>query len=327
MERCRKTNTGGRSKLRVRLARRRGLVNHGSMTPNETRAALELLALQPSKALGQNFLVDRNIAWLIVDAARLHADDTVLEIGPGLGALTELLLERAGRVIAVEKDGRLYEFLRERFGRHQKLQLVHADALEFNFASITSLPSATTPSPRSSFKVVSNLPYSVATPIMQRLVDLPLRPPRMVFTIQREVADRLAAHPRTKDYGALTLFTQLFYEVHREHVISPRCFIPPPAVESAVVSLRLAPHPLLEPAMEAPFRELVRAGFGQRRKMLRGILPKAATHVTVTAGVLEAALPRIGVPATARGEELSLAQWLLLTRELVGLAPEKPSQP
>ena len=296
------------------------------MTPNETRAALEQLALQPSKALGQNFLVDRNIAYLIVDAARLHADDTVLEIGPGLGALTEILLERAGRVIAVEKDGRLYEFLRERFGRRHKLQLVHADALEFDFESITSLHHSTTPSLQSSFKVVANLPYSVATPLMQRLVDSPGRPLRMVLTIQREVADRLTAKPRTKDYGALTLFTQLYYEVHREHVISPRCFIPPPAVESAVVSLRLAPHPLLEPALEAPFRELVRAGFGQRRKMLRGVLPKAATGVAVTARALEAALQRIGALATARGEELSLAQWLLLTRELVAPAPAEPKQ-
>ena len=279
------------------------------MTPNETRAALDLLALQPSRALGQNFLVDRNIACLIVEAAGLHDDDTVLEIGPGLGALTELLLEHAARVVAVEKDGRLCEFLRERFARRQKLQLIHADALEFDFAPVAP------------FKVVANLPYSVATPVMQRLVDSPVRPRQMVLTVQREVANRLAAQPRTKDYGALTLFTQLYYEVRREHIITPRCFIPPPAVDSAVVSLRLAPHPLLEPGLEAPFKELVRAGFGQRRKMLRGVLPKCATRVPVTADRLKAALERLGLPPTARGEELSLAQWLLLTRDLVPAAP------
>lgn len=285
------------------------------MTPNETRAALEQLALQPSKAMGQNFLVDRNIAWLIVDAAGVRGEDTVLEIGPGLGALTELLLEHAGRVVAVEKDGRLFEFLRNRFGRRQKLQLVHADALEFDFAPVAP------------FKVVANLPYAVATPLLQRLVDSPARPQRMVLTVQREVADRLTAKPRTKDYGALTLFTQLYYETKREHIITPRCFIPPPAVESAVVSLRLALHPLLEPALEAPFRELVRAGFGQRRKMLRGVLPKLATGVAVTSEKLEAALKRLGVPTTARGEELSLAQWLLLTRELVAPATAEPEEP
>jgi len=279
------------------------------MTPNETRAALERLTLQPSRAMGQNFLVDRNIAYLIVAAAGLRADDTVLEIGPGLGALTELLLEHAGRVVAVEKDGRLCEFLRERFGRRQKLQLIHADALEFDFAPVAP------------FKVVANLPYAVATPLMQRLVDSPARPQRMVLTVQREVADRLTARPRTKNYSALTLFTQLYYEARREHIITPRCFIPPPAVESAVVLLRLAPHPLLEPALEAPFKELVRAGFGQRRKMLRGVLPKQATSVQVTPDKLEAALKRLNLPPTARGEELSLAQWLLLTRDLVSSAP------
>lgn len=282
------------------------------MTPNETRAALEQLALQPSRALGQNFLVDRNIAYLIVAAAGLRADDTVLEIGPGLGALTELLLEHAGRVVAVEKDGRLFEFLRERFGRRQKLQLVHADALEFDFA------------PLAPFKVVANLPYAVATPLLQRLVDSPARPPRMVLTVQREVADRLTARPRTKDYGALTLYTQLYYEARREHIITPRCFIPPPAVESAVVSLRFAPHPLLEPAFEAPFKELVRAGFGQRRKMLRGVLPKAGSSAKVTPETLEAALKQLDLLPTARGEELSLAQWLLLTRALVAATPAKP---
>ncbi len=285
------------------------------MTPNETRAALERLALQPSKAMGQNFLVDRNIAYLIVDAASLHDDDTVLEIGPGLGALTELLLEHVARVVAVEKDGRLCEFLRKRFGHRQKLQLVHADALEFDFAPVAP------------FKVVANLPYSVATPVMQRLVDSPTRPQRMVLTVQREVADRLTARPRTKDYGALTLFTQLYYEIRREHIITPRCFIPPPAVESAVVSLRLSPHPLLEPALEEPFKALVRAGFGQRRKMLRGVLPKSATGMAITADQVEATLQRIGVSPTARGEELSLAQWLLLTRELVAPVPPSPKQP
>ncbi|MFA5190669.1 MAG: 16S rRNA (adenine(1518)-N(6)/adenine(1519)-N(6))-dimethyltransferase RsmA [Verrucomicrobiia bacterium] len=285
------------------------------MTPTETRAALERLALQPSKAMGQNFLVDRNIAYLIVDAAGLHSEDTVLEIGPGLGALTELMLEHVARVVAVEKDGRLCEFLRERFGQRQQLQLIHADALEFDFVPVAP------------FKVVANLPYAVATPLLQRLVDSPARPRRMVLTVQREVADRLVAKPRTKDYGALTLFTQLYYEVRREHIISPRCFIPPPAIDSAVVSLRLAPHPLLEPAFEAPFKEYVRAGFGQRRKMLRGVLPKSTTRVAVTVDQVEAALKRVGVLPTARGEELSLAQWLLLTRELVAPAPAEPKQP
>ncbi|MBI5394998.1 MAG: ribosomal RNA small subunit methyltransferase A [Verrucomicrobia bacterium] len=284
------------------------------MTPTETRAALERLALRPSRALGQNFLVDQNIARLIVDAAGLRDSDTVLEIGPGLGALTELLLDRAGRVVAVEKDARLHEFLRERLGRRSNLQLLHADALEVDFASLVTRHS-------SPLKVVANLPYAISTPLLMRLVESPTRPSLMVLTLQREVGDRLAAAPRTKDYGALTLYTQLYYDVRRAHLVSPSCFLPAPEVGSAVMTLRLAPHPLLEPELEAPFKQLVRAGFGHRRKMLRGALPKSELGGWIKSDTLEASLARLGLPRTARAEELSLAQWLQLTRTLIAQPP------
>jgi 16S rRNA (adenine1518-N6/adenine1519-N6)-dimethyltransferase len=284
------------------------------MTLTETRAAIERLQLRPSRALGQNFLVDQNIARLIVTAAGLRATDTVLEIGPGLGALTELLLERVNRVVAVEKDARLATFLRERFGRREKLQLVHGDGLEFDFAA--ALPS--------SFKVVANLPYAISTPLLMRLVESPARPKLMVLTVQREVGDRLMAQPRTKDYGALTLFTQLHYDVRRAHIVSSSCFLPSPAVESAVLVMRLATHPLLEPELELPFKQLVRASFSHRRKMLRGVLPKSGLGLWTQTDKLEAALERLGTPLTMRAEELSLAQWLLLTRELVLSATAQP---
>ncbi|MCX7827187.1 MAG: 16S rRNA (adenine(1518)-N(6)/adenine(1519)-N(6))-dimethyltransferase RsmA [Verrucomicrobiae bacterium] len=284
------------------------------MTLTDTRAALAQLRLRPSRVLGQNFLVDQNIARLVVKAAELRATDTVLEIGPGLGALTEMLLERAGRVVAVEKDTRLAAFLRERFGHRETLQLVHGDALHFDFAA--AMPS--------SFKVVANLPYAISTPLLMRMVESPARPRRMVLTVQREVADRLTAQPRTKDYSALTLFTQLHYEARREHLVSRSCFLPMPTVGSAVVVLRLAPHPLLEPALECPFKQMVRAAFQHRRKMLRGVLPKSGLGGWMQPDKLEAALERLGTPRTARAEELSLAQWLLLTRELVLPATARP---
>lgn len=284
--------------------------HHAGVTLTETRAAIGQLGLRPSRAMGQNFLVDQNIARLIVSEARLRDDDTVVEIGPGLGALTELLLERAGRVVAVEKDARLHEFLRGRLGRRSRLQLLHADALEVDFASLVSESG-------SRFKVVANLPYAISTPLLMRLVESPARPALMVLMVQREVGDRLAAAPRTKDYGALTLYTQLYYEVRRTHRVSRTCFLPAPEVESAVMTLRLAPHPLLEPALEAPFRQWVRAGFGQRRKMLRGVLPQSELGERVNSDTLAAALARVGLPATARAEELSLAQWLQLTRMLI----------
>ena len=275
---------------------------------------MEQLQLRPSRVLGQNFLVDQNIARLIVMAAGLRATEAVLEIGPGLGALTELLLERAGQVVAVEKDARLAGYLRERFGRREKLQLVHGDALEFDFAA--ALPS--------SFKVVANLPYAISTPLLMRLVESSARPRLMVLTVQREVGDRLTAQPRTKDYSALTLFTQLHYDVRRAHLVSRSCFLPMPTVESAVILLRLATHPLLEPELELPFKQMVRAAFLHRRKMLRGVLPKSGLGDWMRPDKLEAALERLGTPLTVLAEELSLAQWLLLTRELVLPATARP---
>ena len=284
------------------------------MTLSETRDALQRLELRPSRAMGQNFLVDGNIARLIVAAAEVGETETVLEIGPGLGALTELLVGQAARVVAVEKDDRLYAFLREKFAAQSNLQLVHADALEFELASLQAPTSPLT----ARFKVVANLPYSISTAVLTRLVEMPARPSRMVLTVQREVGERLAAQPRTKDYGALTLFTQLHYEVRREHIISRRCFLPAPDVESAVIVLWHNPHPLLEPVVEAPFKQLVRVAFGHRRKMLRGVLPKSELGDWVSPDKLATALERLGLTATARAEELSLAQWLQLTRILIG---------
>ena len=190
------------------------------MTLSEVRGVLDELGIRPSKVLGQNFLVDANILRIIVEQADVRRDETVLEIGPGLGVLTGALMDRAGLVIAVEKDRRLCEFLREKF---PKLQLIEGDAVD------VKLPACD--------KVVANLPYNISTPILERFVEGEEKPRRLVLTLQREVAQRLAARPRTKDYGALTLFTGLYYHVTVAHVISPHCFFPEPQVESAIVVL------------------------------------------------------------------------------------------
>lgn len=267
------------------------------MTLTEVRRLVAELGLRPSRALGQNFLTDQNIRDLILRHADVRADETVVEIGPGLGALTEALLRQARRLIALEKDPRLAEYLRRRF---PGLELIEADAVEIlRGPSLLALPP--------SFKVVSNLPYSISSPILECLVEGENKPRLMVLTIQREAALRLAATPRHKDYGALTVFTQLHYHVTIAHIISPQCFYPPPRVDSAVVVLdRRAARTRLEPG--APFHELVRCAFRQRRKMLRGVL---------------AGYDRIGeafrlanVSPTARAEELSLEQWIALANAL-----------
>jgi 16S rRNA (adenine1518-N6/adenine1519-N6)-dimethyltransferase len=266
------------------------------MTLTEVRQLLTTLDLRPSKVLGQNFLVDNNILHILIDEADIRDDETILEIGPGLGALTGALALKAQHLVAIEKDPRLYAYLKEQF---PDLELVLGDAVKVLRAGL--------PAHAARFKVVSNLPYSISTPILELLVEGEPKPSRLVITVQREVAQRLAATPRHKDYGALTLFTQLHYHVTIRHIVSPRCFYPAPQVDSAIVVLdRRDPRVKLLPG--APFHEIVRQGFNQRRKMLRKLLGNFT-------GVLEA-FQAAGVGTTARAEELSLEQWITLANNL-----------
>lgn len=268
------------------------------MTLTEVRRLLAELGIQPRRALGQNFLVDGNILQIILREADVRRDETVLEIGPGLGMLTEALVERARHVIAIEKDSRLAGYIRQEF---PAVELIEGDAVETLDSGFSVQGSG--------FKVVSNLPYSISTPILERLVENDLKPRRLVVTLQREVAQRLAAKPRHKDYGALTLFTQLHYHCTVAHVVSPGCFYPSPRVDSAIVVLdRRDPRVKLKP--DALFHEVVCAGFSHRRKMLRKLLAGRAG--------LETAFAQVGIPSTARGEELSLEQWISLANALSG---------
>lgn len=266
------------------------------MTLTEVRQLLIELDLRPSKVLGQNFLTDQNIRDLIIRHADVRPDETVIEIGPGLGALTEELFKRARRLIAIEKDARLAAYLRRRF---PDLELIHDDAVELLRGTAFRRPAA--------FKVVANLPYSISTPILECFVEGAPKPRAMVLTVQREVAHRLAATPRHKDYGALTVFTQLYYHVTIVHIVSPRCFYPVPLVDSAIVVLERR-DTRLQLAEGAPFHEVVRRGFSQRRKMLRKLLAGDE-------GVADA-FHAAGIADTARAEELSIEQWIALANAL-----------
>lgn len=243
---------------------------------------------------GQHFLVDRNILSLVVEAADIRADETILEVGPGLGVLTEVLLDRARHVIAIERDPRLADYLRRRF---PQLELVVSDAV-------------TAPLPAFD-KLVANLPYQITTPLLERVIECAHPPRRIVVMVQREVADRLAARPRCKDYGALTVLTQRRYDVEVVHHVAATCFYPPPAVSSAIVRmLRRDLRSRLLPG--APFRELVRAGFGHRRKMLGKLL---APFGAVPASV-----------AARRAEELSVEEWVALANQFHTAAAGKKIQ-
>ncbi|MDW8310705.1 MAG: 16S rRNA (adenine(1518)-N(6)/adenine(1519)-N(6))-dimethyltransferase RsmA, partial [Verrucomicrobiales bacterium] len=257
-----------------------------------------------TRSLGQNFLHDANQLRRIVAAAELSPCDPVLEIGPGLGPLTELLLARAAKVLAIEKDARLVAVLRERFpaSGYPHLELVHADALEWLRQAARDWRE---------WKVVSNLPYSVASPILVELAQSPQRPERLVVTVQLEVAQRLLAQPRTGDFGLLTLLVQLDYEPGPWFRIPRRCFFPEPEVDSACVVLRRRQRALAEGAARETFLRLVRRAFSQRRKMMFKLL-KADWPEGRLAGAFDAA----GIPLQSRAEEVGLEQFVRLARGL-----------
>jgi len=273
------------------------------------RLWLATRGVQPSKALGQNFLHDANQVRRIVAAAELAAHDRVLEIGPGLGPLTEPLLDQSSEVLAIEKDARLIEALRERFGTHPRLHLEHADALEWLRAAGRDWRG---------WKVVSNLPYSVASPILVELAQADHPPDRLVVTLQLEVVQRLLAEPDTKDYGLLTLLLQLRFAPREWFRIPPTCFFPTPEVDSANVCFVRRAEEALSAVQRATFRRVIHRAFSQRRKMMLKLLKTDWPAETLT-GAFAAA----GLNPTARAEHATLAQYILLARHLQTVDPNR----
>ena len=291
----------------------------------------ELLAsrgIQLSKSLGQNFLHDGNQLRRIIAAAELTGDDRVLEIGPGLGPLTELLLENAGEVLAIEKDARLVEFLRERFNVGQAsslspsknensetvatsvLRLLHDDALAFLKREQRDW---------SGWKLVANLPYSVASPILVELASGARAPKKIVATLQLEVAQRLMARPGDKNYGVLTLLVQLDYEPREHFKIPAGCFFPAPDVDSACVVLDRRATPLLPENQREGFVKIVKRAFSQRRKMMLKLLRE-----DWPAEKLEWAFAGLKISLQERAEKLSVEQFTGLTWMLTNeIEPQK----
>lgn len=271
------------------------------MTLTECKRALEQLGVQPSKALGQNFLVDANILRIILEAAEVQPGEKVIEVGAGLGVLTAALLERGAQVTAIERDGKLIDFLRQRFAHRKQLEIIRADALKLDLKLSTA-----------DSKVVSNLPYSISSAIVKQFVEA-LRPPKkMVLMLQREVCERLAARPGTEDYGLLTVFAQVKYAVTLRHIVTRRCFYPAPDVDSAIVVMDRAPHPLLAKVDRTLFGELVHIGFGQRRKQFAKLLRQAGFEPER----IDSALAKLGLTRDVRAESLSAEQFLKLSRGL-----------
>jgi 16S rRNA (adenine1518-N6/adenine1519-N6)-dimethyltransferase len=255
--------------------------------------------LRPLKSLGQHFLVDPGIARRIVARAEVAPGDSVLEVGPGRGILTQALLAAGAKVVAVELDRGLFEALAERFSGEPRLTLHHGDALRFDPAGM-----------QSPFKVVANLPYQVTTPLLFHL--LAAWPAALVVMVQREVAERMAAAPGTREYGVLTLGIAARASVERCFAVPPGAFRPRPRVHSAVVRVVPRPDPPLPAGEVDRFMAVVRAALGKRRKTLRNALGALGLAEARVKDALLAA----GIDPAARGETLDLEAFLRLYRAL-----------
>jgi len=256
------------------------------------------MALQNKKSLGQHWLKDPDMLAAIADAAALTPDDTVLEIGPGLGTLTSRLLARAGRVTAVEYDADLARKLPGQFPGKQ-LTVVHEDILQFD---LSQLPTG--------YVVVANVPYYITSKIVQKLLTAENKPRRTVLLVQKEVAERIAAEPSAM--SLLGVSAQLYAEAKQGPVVPRQFFVPPPKVDSQVVVLETRAQPLVSPADEKDFFRVVRAGFVAKRKKLRSAL---AAGLALDKTEVETMLQHAGISPDWRAEDVSIAQWLAIMQE------------
>jgi len=252
------------------------------------------------KSLGQHFLTDRRILGRIADALHLQGDETVLEIGPGRGALTDILAERAGRLIAIEYDRALAAMLRERYARRSNVLVAEADVLEVSLGELAAGP----------YVLVGNVPYYITTPILFHAL-VPPRAERAVYLVQREVAQRLSARPGSKEYGALTVNVAAVARAETLFGVPAGAFAPPPKVESAVVRITPLAEPLISPDEERPFRTLVQGAFGMRRKQMRRVVRSLYALDAERADELLAAA---GIEPSDRPEVLSVQQFVALLR-------------
>ena len=266
------------------------------MIGSDVREALRQAGVVPSKKLGQNFLTDPNTARWIVDQLDPNPDDFVVEVGPGTGSLSEVLIGRVRRLLLVEFDRRLAEWLKHRFAKEETVEVVHADGARFDLRPLFK---------ERPVKFIGNLPYSAGGAILRNFLERPSPISRAVLMLQREVIDRIVAKPRTKEYGVLSLRMQSEWVSNPLKTIGPGVFYPRPAVDSTVVGVSPRGNDL--PVYDARFfDELVRRGFSQRRKQLRKALPPDPIWSEVAAS--------LGVAETARAEELDLTQWVELCR-------------
>ena len=271
--------------------------------PQNTIGILQKYNFTFQKKFGQNFLIDTSVLERIMDASQITKDDCVLEIGPGIGTMTQYLAEKAGEVVAVEIDKALIPILKETLAEYDNVTVINDDILKVDINKIVQERNNARP-----IKVVANLPYYITTPIIMGLFEKHVPLKSITIMVQKEVADRMQEGPGSKDYGALSLAVQYYAKPEIVANVPPNCFIPRPNVGSAVIRLTRHDVPPVEVKDEAYMFALIRASFNQRRKTLLNGLTNAG-NLGVTKEQILAALEQMGLPATIRGETLTLEQF------------------
>ena len=278
--------------------------------PKEIIQVLQKHEFQFKKKFGQNFLIDPHVLDKIVDAAQITKDDFVLEIGPGIGTLTQYLCENARQVLAVEIDDKLIPILKETLQPYDNVEVLHGDILKQDIQQIADTYNDGKP-----IKVVANLPYYITTPIIMELFESHVPLANVTVMVQKEVADRMKAEPGTKDYGALSLAVQYYAKPYIAAFVPPNCFMPRPNVGSAVIRLDCLARVPVEVHNEKLMFRLIRASFNQRRKTLQNGIANSA-ELSFTKEQAARAIEQAGFDVRIRGEKLGLEEFARLADEL-----------
>lgn len=279
------------------------------VSPKVTKEIVDKYKFKFSKSLGQNFLIDENIIYKIIDGAGISINDIVVEIGPGIGTLTQYLAERAKNVLAIEIDKNLIPILDETLGSYNNIEVVNGDVLKLNLKELI-----TNKFHGERVKVVANLPYYVTTPIIMKFLEEEIPVKDIVVMVQREVADRLNAHPNTKDYGSLSVAVQYYCETEIITRVPKSVFIPQPNVESTVIRLKVLDKPRVHINNSKIFFQVVRESFAKRRKTLLNSL--SFSNINLDKDALREVLEKSHIDPKRRGESLDINEFALLSNNI-----------
>ena len=282
--------------------------------PQNTIAVLQKYNFSFQKKFGQNFLIDTHVLDKIIRAAGITKDDMVLEIGPGIGTMTQYLAEAAGKVTAVEIDKNLIPILEDTLSEYDNVTIINEDVLKLDIRRLADEENQGRP-----IKVVANLPYYITTPIIMGLFENHVPMESITVMVQKEVADRMQTGPGSKDYGALSLAVQYYAEPYIVANVPPNCFMPRPRVGSAVIRLTCHKQPPVEVKDEKLMFDIIRASFNQRRKTLANGL-KNSDKLKYSREEIDEAIQSLGKGASVRGEALTLEEFAALSNRLCGLS-------